>query len=320
MSEPAGRLRLVDRQQEALRLAEALLTDIELSETSTSKRVMKAMRLARLMRDEAAQEWLGFEVNGIPGTPEGVRWMTRVGRWTVKDEEKGYWLPASSLEASRDASQGAIAAFSGSVSLSGEYIATAMRERNGLINQYTKTTSDLNQVLAAVDAQLYQYAADVYAELRFSEIQASLFEESRVAVDATLATVAGDALKKMESVSERLHSEDAEAISQAMSTCRRLIDSVADHVFPAQDEPYELNGQSLTVKKSNVLNRINAFVHMRGVLGGRASRVRRSLSDIYERVSAGVHADVDTHEARYLFLSTYVLLGEVLTLPTVAGE
>lgn len=93
------------------------------------------------------------------------------------------------------------------------------------------------------------------------------------------------------------------------------MDSVADHVFPASDTPYVLNGQPLSVKQNNVLNRLNAHVHGRGVPGGRASRLRRGLGDVYERVSAGVHADVDGHEARYLFLTAYMLLGEVLTLP-----
>jgi hypothetical protein len=94
-----------------------------------------------------------------------------------------------------------------------------------------------------------------------------------------------------------------------------LIDAVADYVFPARDEPYDLNGQLLTVKHNAVLNRINAYLHGRGVPGGRADRLRRGVSGIYERVSKGVHAGVDGREARYVFLSTYVFLGEVLTLP-----
>jgi len=202
------------------------------------------------------------------------------------------------------------------VSLSGELITIAMRERSQLMSSYAASAAAMSKVLASIDAQIYRYAGDVYAELQFSEIQASLFEDSRTAVDATFATMAGAALKKVDSISERLAANDAEAVSQAMSTCRRLIDAVADHVFPGSDDPYDLNGQTLNVKQNAVLNRINAFVHTRGVRGGRADRLRRGMSDVYGRVSTGVHLDVDGHEARYLFLSTYVLLGEVLTLGT----
>jgi hypothetical protein len=115
--------------------------------------------------------------------------------------------------------------------------------------------------------------------------------------------MAGSALKKIESINERLGTNEDEAISQAMSTCRRLIDAVADDVFPARDEPYDLNGQKRDVKQNNVLNRINAYLHSVGVTGGRATRLRRSLEDIYGRVSKGVHDDVNGHEARYLFLT-----------------
>jgi hypothetical protein len=101
-----------------------------------------------------------------------------------------------------------------------------------------------------------------------------------------------------------------------MSTCRRLIDAVADAKFPATEEPYkQLGDQPLSVNEANVLNRLNAYIHLHGIAGGRAARLRRSLSDIYGRVSTAVHADIDPHEARHVFLATYVLLGEILTLP-----
>jgi hypothetical protein len=133
------------------------------------------------------------------------------------------------------------------------------------MSSYAASAAAMSKVLASIDAQIYRYAGDVYAELQFSDIQASLFEDSRTAVDATFATMAGAALKNVDSISERLAANDAEAVSQAMTTCRRLIDSVADHVFPASDDSYDLNGQTLNVKQHEVLNRINAFVHTRGV-------------------------------------------------------
>jgi hypothetical protein len=40
------------------------------------------------------------------------------------------------------------------------------------------------------------------------------------------------------------------------------------------------------------------------------------MASIYDRVCAGVHADVDSGEARALVLHTYLLLGEILSLPS----
>jgi AbiTii len=308
-----GKVAAVNRQQEALALAEEVMTDVELSRGAVDKHVLKAMRLARLMRDEEAQRWLGYEIEGVPGDAGGKAWMSQTKRWTNQDEGLGYWMPASQLEATRAGAEAARAAQTG-VSLSGDMLFPIMRERSATIASYTAEATAMSKILGAVEARVYRYASDMYSELQFSEIQASLFEESQRAVDVTFARMAGSALKKIQSINERLGANEDEAISQAMTTCRRLIAAVADHVFPAQDEPYDLGGQELNVKQSAVINRINAYLHTSGVTGGRAARLRRTLQDIYDRVSKGVHDDVDGHEARYLFLASYVTLGEVLTL------
>jgi len=99
-----------------------------------------------------------------------------------------------------------------------------------------------------------------------------------------------------------------------MNTCRRLIDAFADAVYPPQDEPIDVNGQRLEVKKSHVLNRIDAFVHRQTESKSRKTRLRQAMRGIYERVSTGVHSDVTASEARFLFLETYAILGEILAL------
>jgi hypothetical protein len=203
----------------------------------------------------------------------------------------------------------------GTTPISGEYAIPANRERNQSLASLSRAISDIGRVLAQVDAFVHAFARDTYYELMFSELQASLFDDARTAIDGKLASSSGDALKKIESISERVRDGDAEAISQAMSTCRRLIDAVADTVFAAKDEPYTIGEQPLSVKANNVLNRINAYVHQRGITGERATRIRHTLAGIYGRTSKGVHQDVDPHESRYVFLATYVLLGEILTLP-----
>lgn len=51
-----------------------------------------------------------------------------------------------------------------------------------------------------------------------------------------------------------------------------------------------------------------------GISKGRRDRLSRTLHDIWERASAGDHSDIDVTEARYLFLQTYIVLGELLAL------
>lgn len=304
------------RQQEALALCDELLADIELIRTSTSAHVLKANRIARLVGDEQAQRWLGYELNGTSSTDEGRVWMGKTRRWTNKADGKGWWISAIQVESMRDSMQSKLAAFSAPVNVAGDWANKVMMDRAVSINGAANAAAEMDRILTAVDALIYGWVSDVHAELRYSQVQADLFEAARTDVDATLATMSGTALRSVDSISERLRSGDETAVSQAMTTCRQLIDSVADHVFPPSDAPYQLGEQALVVKADKVLNRLNAYVHSAGVTGGHAARIRRTLSDLYDRVSASVHKpDVVTpHEARYLFLAVYSTLGEILTL------
>lgn len=131
----------MSRQQEALVLAEEVLTDVELSRGTVDKHVLKAMRLARLMRDDQAQRWLGYEIRGVPSTDHGQQWMTRVGRWTDRKEGKGYWIPITQLEATRSGSAAARETLGGPLSLSGDMLVVAMGDRSRSISVYTNNGS-----------------------------------------------------------------------------------------------------------------------------------------------------------------------------------
>lgn len=66
--------------------------------------------------------------------------------------------------------------------------------------------------------------------------------------------------------------------------------------------------------QQNVLNRLQAYSHQQGISKGRRDRLRRTLGDLYDRCSAATHSEVSVEEARFVFLQTYVVLGEVLSL------
>ena len=112
---------------------------------------------------------------------------------------------------------------------------------------------------------------------------------------------------------ERLSENNEEAISQALTTCRRIVDSFAKHIFPPTDETITIGGNELNLKENNVLNRINAYVYNNCESESRKKRIRQNISNLYSRVSTGVHSDVDADEARNLFFNVYLILGEILT-------
>lgn len=81
------------------------------------------------------------------------------------------------------------------------------------------------------------------------------------------------------------------------------------------DATIDIGGNTLKLDGSKHQNRINAYIYKRTVSDSRRKKLRQNLANLFDRVSVGVHSDVDSEEAYSLFLNTYVFLGEVLSLP-----
>lgn len=310
----------VNKHEEALRLAEELLTDVELERLKASEIVLKASRLARLMGHEDLTTFLSYERNGYPTDGTASHWVGRAGRGS--DAGELYPASISKIEALLTAASQAVTAMQGGGNYSGEYAYIASSNHDSSIAGHARVAGDMSGICGQVVATVYDMVADIYHELLFSELQASLFADTQRKIDGSLAAASGSALNKIERVSDRLRDGDPESVSQALTTCRRLIDSCADFVFPPQSQAYQIgDGVTLKVGQQNVLNRLQAFTHRQGLPKGRRDRLRRTLSDLYDRCSAGAHAEVTVEEARFVFLHTYVALGEVLTLGRAdAGE
>jgi hypothetical protein len=304
----------MDRQAEALALAGELLADLELKRIDAAAAVLKANRLARLVDDEDMKEWLGYELHGYKASESGKRWMTRMNRWISKDDEKGYVAPLSDYTSMIEANRSQLRSFEG-MSFSGDMLIPVTREHRKAINETLAAIIQCERIVNAVLAQIHEFAARTYYELLFSDEQASLFSSVQRDIDARLAPMGGRALEKIESVLDRLNAGDPEAVSGAMNTSRRLIDAVANALFEPRDEPYRISAErEISVASGNTLNRLQAYAHASGASKGRRDRLRRTLGDLYDRVSTGVHDDVTVEEARFIFLQTYVVIGEFLSL------
>jgi hypothetical protein len=283
------------------------------TEPGTVQLVLKASRLARLMRDDHSQEWLQWELQGYPSNDQARPWLTRTGRWADEEQKKAFFVPLTRLATLAESLDHKIRAMQG-MSFGGEWASVAAREHQQALSSTAKELAQLRAIEGNVVSAIYDFVGRTYHELLFSDLQLELFTSAQAEIDSRLATLAGDALSKVDSLRDRLRAGDAESISQAMSTCRRLIDAAANALFPPREQPFNLGGQQLAVKQPNTLNRLQAYVYEHGVSKGRRDRLRRTFADLYDRTSTGTHSEVDVIEARYLFLQTYVALGELLAL------
>lgn len=302
------------KSEHVLELSKELLDDIELSRLDAEKLILKASRLARLAGSDEVRAWLGFEMTGYSGNdPIVLKYMGITGRWENYEKKEGYWGPLSQQEATIEAYKSQLASMR-TPDASGDYASIAITGVTQSMNGITNFISRLSGIRSKVLGRLHAFVAEVYYEKQFESLAESIFERWQGDIDLLIAEHCGPVLEKIPSVMNRLGEGDAESISQALTTCRRIIEAFADSIFPPSEETIEVGGNTLSLGPGKYQNRINAFVALKTLSASRRQRIRQNLANLYERVSTGVHSEVSADEAQSLFLNTYLLLGEVLRL------
>ncbi len=300
------------RSEHILELTKELLDDIELSRLPAESLLLKASRLARWVGSDEIKSWINFEMKGYNSSSEvALKYMGITGRWTDKEEGKGYWGPLAQHESAIEAQNIKLRSMS-TPDTSGDWAFRVMQMYERQVKNTTDYLSTLSGIKTRVLAHLHSFVAEVYYEKEFDSLSESIFEKYKSEIDTLISAHSGSILEQIPSVMSRLSEGDPESISQALTTVRRIIESFADSIFPPSDKTINIGGNDLTLGANKHQNRINAFVHQRVSSKSRKTKIRQNLSNLYDRVSTGVHKDVTAEEARSLFLNTYLLLGELL--------
>jgi len=302
------------RSHHILELARELLDDIELSRTSAESLILKASRLARWVGTDEVRHWLKLEMGGYSSTdPISLKYMSITGRWTDIEKKKGYWGPLAQQEALIIAERAKLAAMR-IPDTAGDYALLATSNATNAMTVSANLISRVSGIKSRVLATLHSFVSDVYYEKEFDSLAESIFEQYKADVDTLISEHCGEVLMKIPQVMDRLADGTEESISQALTTCRRIIESFADSIYPSSDVPIVMGGNTVKLDADKHQNRINAFIYVRTSSKTRRQRLRQNLANLFDRVCSGIHNDVSPEEARSLFLNTYLFLGEVLHL------
>lgn len=322
-STQAGRLALA---RQAVR---DLLDLLENEAVPVERPLMKAQRLARLMRDEDAQRWLGLELSGYPDEFSATQLGT-CAKYCSRVYEDGevYTWSLPKIEADAKAAGELLNRFQtpsiGGAANVGEARASAMLVQNvvGQLGKMAERLALASSSLSALRAMVHRYASDVSLALELGDVAEEIFDEARVSVDRFVQTCCPQAAQQLVAVNERLREGSTESRSAALTACRRLFASVADAVFPPRNELIKDGaGRQRKVGPDEHKNRILAFVEERvrsdssvAILGASIEHIASRLDVVYEKACKGVHVIVDPQEARLTVIETYLLLAEVARL------
>jgi hypothetical protein len=317
------------RREEALRLAEEILGDIELSRVSPVDAARKTSRLARLLDDSEALEWLHYETSGFPTKETGgltaaaTAAAKRSNRLAQIDQEgqPSYWTPSlGALQADIDAASAALQAGGGAVG--GDW---SMAVENSRVAERTALRGTISRSKAIADAvvgSFYEYASARYQELRFGGAVETAFEVVRAEVDATIASLVPDALPKLSAAFENSTSTNPEDWASAAATCRRLLKAAADTLRPPGPP---VDGHEMD--ESHYINRLVAWILEQEPSDTSAKFIEADLQFLDNRLHAaakaghkGAHDEVTRVEAARYVTGTYLVLGDILRMHGVQGD
>ena len=302
------------KSEHILKLALELMDDIEFSKIDAQSILLKTTRLARYVDNETIRQFLKFEMQGYSNSNElSLKYMSKTGRWVDKEKGTGYWFPLSQVEAKIEIESIKMKQFQIPNS-SSESMFVITRNITSELNETAVRIAKLGGIKSRVISIIHEFVTDVYYEKTFDNLAESIFDSYKKDIDLLIAQNSGDVIQQIPFVIARLAENDSESISQALTTCRRIIDSFADNIFPAQEESINIGGQEIQLKQNNVLNRINVYVHNHCESESRRKKIKQNITNLYSRVSTGVHSEVSVKEAKNLFLNVYLILGEILTL------
>ena len=194
-----------------------------------------------------------------------------------------------------------------------ERYADLVRLKKGNDGTYYK--NHLNNHLNFVKKKAHELASELYKQLKFSGTVSNCFYLLRDAVDDKLLDLNPVISEQLMLAFKSVSSNKEEEWSQALTTCRRLIEALADELYPATND----NGNGRALGKTQYVNRIWAFMDAsiesksnKELAKAHVDFLGSWLEKINKLSNKGVHAELGQLEATKAVFHTYLMIADIL--------
>jgi DNA uptake protein ComE-like DNA-binding protein len=173
----------------------------------------------------------------------------------------------------------------------------------------------LSRHINYVKRTAHEKATRLYNRVAFSNTPQTGLDILRAEVDGKLLDFSPGLAEKLMIAFKSVASENPEEWSQALTTCRRFLEALADMLYPPRDAP--MNGRA--VGKAQYINRLWAF--MDGAIQSESNKELAKahavfLGNYLEKVHLlghkGVHAELKKVEAIKAVFHTYLIVADIL--------
>jgi hypothetical protein len=286
--------------------------------------LFKAARVARLRRDVWALAWILLESAGHGNKTANAQ--IRAELKAAYGSDLAHQVLDATIEAfiqERRIDDNRLMAASATDL---ESIAAALREQAAHVSpgdRFTLLTSATHNetILGKIRTRIANYLAVVEQQVAFDRVNFDAWERNRAYTDAALARVAPEALAQFQAAYRRHGEADPEALSQALMSCRRVLKTVADGLYPATNEqiigndgnPHDMSEDRFIARLAQYAFENSAQVEA-GLVAADIDYLGERLHLLNKLASKGVHANVTPSEVEACILRTYLVVGDLLRL------
>ena len=328
-------------------LTEKALDNFDNPGTSVAALVRQAHRIAVLRHDYAGQilftlESLDLSIKDNANRSRLTNLKDKLGT-LVGDESQKYYLeqyriylrnravadsgkynPISiqQIEDIVEHYERAVASFSIPSNLSEYHAFVAMQDMNAAQADAIPQISQLRKIISRVRQSVHDYLVQTEVEIDSGKSESLFFDQVQIRINSALNKHAPDAAAKFIASQERVSEGGPESISHALTSCRRMMESLADSLYPADGAVIKgSDGIERKMSKDAYKNRILQFVaesvgkHKDGkVLNAAVVEIGSKLDALVSLSSKGVHDDATLAEAHTCVIQTYLLAGSLLAI------
>lgn len=97
--------------------------------------------------------------------------------------------------------------------------------------------------------------------------------------------------------------------------------NLADVLYPARDEPIEIDGKQIKVGADQYINRLIQFISSKAksktyqdIVGADLSSIGKRLDAVNDAVCKGTHTEITRNEASRYIIHTYLLISDIVAL------
>lgn len=196
------------------------------------------------------------------------------------------------------------------------------REKGSLRALASAMAQDLRSILSKIRQRTHDFLSLTEKQLIYGQVNSDIFEQNRKYVDLRLSQIAPEALEKFLVVYRRMGEEDEEARSHALTTCRRILEALADNVYPATETKVKgPDGKEHLLTQDKYISRLWQFVADRAAKKTSGKLLLSQIADIGNRIDnanalacKGVHSEVSGFEVNQCVIQTYLTVGDILRL------